>query len=159
MILRTGIGYDVHRLVKRRKLILGGINIPYAKGLLGHSDGDVLLHAIIDALLGAASQKDIGVHFPDSDSAYKNISSLKLLQKVARLLKRLKYTIVNIDTVIVAERPCLSTFKEKISRRIAKELNLSLTQVNVKATTHEGLGPLGRAEAIAAYAVVLIGRK
>ncbi|MBL7084508.1 MAG: 2-C-methyl-D-erythritol 2,4-cyclodiphosphate synthase [Candidatus Omnitrophica bacterium] len=156
---RIGIGYDLHRLVSGRKLILGGVRIPYDKGLLGHSDADVLIHAIIDALLGASSQKDIGAHFPDSHPEYKDISSIKLLKKVARLLKKLNYSINNIDTIIVAEKPSLVRFKTEISERIAKELNLSLKQVNVKATTTEGLGPIGKGKAISAYAVCLIERK
>ena len=153
---RIGIGYDVHRLRKGRKLILGGINIPSSRGLLGHSDGDVLLHAICDALLGASGLKDIGEHFPDSNSAYKNISSIKLLKKVNSNLKKIKYSINNIDAVILAERPNLHTFKAKMSKKIAKALNLASEQVNVKATTTEGIGPIGRAEAISAYAIALI---
>ena len=153
-----GVGYDLHRLVKRRKLFLGGINIPSSRGLLGHSDGDVLLHAICDALLGASGQKDIGVHFPDSNLSLKDISSLKLLKKTAQLLKKLKYSISNIDTVIVAQEPKLGPFKEKMRKNIARALNLSNKQVNVKATTTEGLGPIGRSQAISAYAVALIKR-
>lgn len=156
---RIGIGYDLHRLVKRRKLFLGGINIPSSRGLLGYSDGDVLLHAICDALLGASCQKDIGVHFPDSNSAYKNISSLKLLKNTAQLLKKLKYSISNIDTVVVAEKPKLGPFKEKMRKKIAKNLNLSIEQVNIKATTTEGLGPIGRGQAISAYAVCLLKKR
>lgn len=155
-MFRIGIGYDVHCLVKRRKLFLGGIKIPSSRGLLGHSDGDVLLHAICDALLGASSQKDLGVHFPDSDPAYKNISSVKLLKKVTSLLKKLNYSIGNIDTVIVAQQPYLAPFKEKMRKNIARALNLSLKQVNIKATTTEGLGPIGKGKAISAYAIVLI---
>lgn len=155
---RIGIGYDVHRLVKRRKLILGGIKIPSSRGLLGHSDGDVLLHAICDALLGASSLKDIGVHFPDSNPAYKNISSVKLLKAVARLLKKIKYTINNIDAVVVAQKPRISNYREKIAKKIAQELDLSLQQVNIKATTTERLGPIGREKGISAYAIALIKR-
>ncbi len=155
-MFRVGIGYDIHRLVKRRKLFLGGVNIPYCKGLSGHSDADVLLHAICDALLGAAAQKDIGAHFPDSHLAYKDISSIKLLKKVNSLLKKLKYSICNIDTVIVAERPHLAAFKHKMCKEIARALELSSMQVNVKATTAEGLGVIGKTEAIAAQAVALI---
>ena len=155
-MFRIGIGYDLHRLCKGRKLILGGIDIPSSRGLLGYSDADVLLHAICDALLGASSQKDIGVHFPDSDSAYRNISSIKLLKKVAQLLKKLEYSISNIDSVIVAEEPNLGPFKIKMCKKIARVLDLSLKQVNVKATTTEGLGLTGRSKAISAYAVCLI---
>jgi 2-C-methyl-D-erythritol 2,4-cyclodiphosphate synthase len=153
---RVGIGYDIHRLIKRRKLILGGVNIPYSKGLLAYSDGDVLLHAIIDALLGASAHKDIGEHFPDAHPAYKDISSIKLLQRIARLLKKEKYSISNIDSVIIAEQPQLSAFKTQMAKNIAQALALSIRQVNVKATTAEGLGPIGRSEAIAAYAVALV---
>ncbi|MBN2097621.1 MAG: 2-C-methyl-D-erythritol 2,4-cyclodiphosphate synthase [Candidatus Omnitrophica bacterium] len=158
-MLRIGIGYDLHRLVKRRKLVLGGARIPFAKGLFGHSDADVLLHAICDALLGAAAQGDLGEHFPDTDLKYKNISSIKLLQKVVHLLKQLKYSIRNIDSIVVAEEPRLAPFKKKISQSIAKILALSPKQVSVKATTTEGLGPIGRGEAISAHAVVLIEKR
>ena len=155
-MFRIGIGYDVHRLISRRKLILGGINIPSKVGLFGHSDADVLTHAICDALLGAAAQKDIGVHFPSSNSAYKNISSIKLLKKVDSILKRLKYSVANIDSVIVAEKPKLDKFESKMCKKIAQALNLSFKQVSVKATTTEGTGPTGRSEVISAYAIVLI---
>jgi len=155
-MLRIGIGYDVHRLVKRRKLFLGGMHIPYHKGLVGHSDADVLIHAICDALLGAAGLPDIGTHFPDSDPAYKDISSAKLLKRVFGRLRKLKYSINNIDVVVVAERPSLASFKVKISQNIAKILKLPLKRVNVKATTAEGLGPIGKGQAISAYAIALI---
>lgn len=156
---RIGVGYDLHRLAKRRKLILGGVNVPFAKGLAGHSDADVLLHAICDALLGACAQGDIGEHFPHPHPAYKNISSVKLLKKVHSLLKKLKFSIVNIDAIIVAERPNLSSYKKKMSQTIARELKLSSGKINVKATTTEGLGPIGRGQAISAHAVVLIEKK
>jgi 2-C-methyl-D-erythritol 2,4-cyclodiphosphate synthase len=156
---RIGIGYDLHRLVKRRKLFLGGIDIPYPEGLLGHSDGDVLIHAICDALLGACAQKDIGVHFPDSHPSYKNISSLKLLNQVARLLKGLRYSISNIDTTVVAQQPNLQKAKHKMVKKIAKGLGISYKQVNVKATTNEGIGPIGRNQAISAYAIALIKKR
>ena len=155
-MFRVGIGYDIHRLVKGRKLFLGGVNIPSSRGLSGHSDADVLLHALCDALLGACAQKDIGEHFPDSHSAYKNISSIKLLKKVNSILKKLKYSIGNIDTVIVAEGPRLGPFKAKMCRKIARALGISCGQVNVKATTTEGTGPIGRGEVISAYATALI---
>lgn len=159
MQYRVGLGYDIHRLVRGRALILGGIEIPSSFGLLGHSDGDVLLHAICDALLGASGQADIGEHFPDSEPAYKNISSIKLLKKVAQILKKLKYSISNIDTTIIAQEPSLAPFKTKMTDRIAQCLNLSAKQVNVKATTAEGIGLIGRGRAISAYAVVLIKKK
>lgn len=153
---RIGIGYDIHRLVKRRKLILGGVDIPHDKGLLGHSDADVLIHAVCDALLGACAQKDLGVHFPPSDSAYKDISSIKLLKKVNSILKKLKYSISNIDTIVVAEDPHLGPFKERMRKNIAQALNISSKKVNVKATTSEGQGAVGRGKAICAYAIALI---
>jgi len=157
-MLRVGIGYDVHRLTKRRKLILGGVNIPYARGLLGHSDADVVVHAVCDALLGACGLGDIGKHFPDSDAGYKNISSIKLLKKVAGLLKKSKYSLVNVDTVIVAQEPDLSPFKIKIRKKISQALNVSSSRVNVKATTTEGTGAEGKGKAISAYAIALIER-
>lgn len=156
---RIGIGYDLHRLIRRRKLILGGITIPYAKGLLGHSDADVLIHAICDALLGASSRGDIGEHFPDCDPAYKNISSVKLLKKVAQRLRALRYSINNIDAVIVAEKPSLVSYKKKISRNIAQILKLPSKRVNIKAASAEKLGPIGRGQAISAYAIALIKKK
>jgi len=156
---RIGIGYDLHRLVRGRKLILGGIAIPARCGLWGHSDADVLLHAICDALLGASGQKDIGEHFPDSRPAYKDISSVKLLKKVNLVLKKLRYSIVNIDAMVVAEGPKLTPFKTKMRRKIAKTLNITAKQVNVKATTAEGLGPIGQGKAISAHAVALIKKK
>lgn len=156
---RIGIGYDLHRLIKGRKLILGGINIPYSKGLLGHSDADVLTHAICDALLGAAAEGDLGEHYPDSDLAYKGICSLKLLKKVTQLLKRLKYSVSNIDCIIVAQKPNLKAFKLKIGKKIARTLRLSLRQVNIKATTTEDLGLIGKGQAISAYAVALIKKE
>lgn len=155
---RIGIGYDVHRLVKGRKLILGGIKLPSKKGLLGHSDADVLVHAVCDALLGAAGQKDIGEHFPDSNPAYKNISSIKLLKQVSSILKELRYAISNIDTVILAQRPYLGVFKERMRKNIARSLGLTVKDVSVKATTTEGMGPVGKAKAISAYAIALIER-
>lgn len=158
-MLRVGIGYDIHRLVKRRKLFLGGINIPSKLGLYGHSDADVLIHAVCDALLGAAAQKDIGEHFPNTHSAYKNISSVKLLKKVDFLLKKLKYSINNIDATVVAEQPNLRSVKAEMGKKISEALGLSFRQVNVKATTAEGTGPVGRSEAISAYAVALIKKK
>ena len=154
--MRVGIGYDVHRLVNDRKLILGGVEIPFEKGLLGHSDADVLLHAVMDALLGAAALGDIGRHFPDSDERYRGISSLHLLNCVWGLLEAKGYCIINIDATIVAQRPKLSAYIDKMSKNIASCLSLSLDQVNVKATTEEGLGFTGSGEGIAASAVCMI---
>jgi 2-C-methyl-D-erythritol 2,4-cyclodiphosphate synthase len=156
MKFRVGIGYDIHRLVRGRKLFIGGVEIPYNKGLLGHSDADVLLHAVCDALLGAALDTDIGEMFPDNEPEYRGISSLKLLKKVGMLLKRKGFLIGNIDTVVVAQEPKLSDFKKDIRRTIAKGLGLRQESVNVKAKTSEGLGDVGRKAAIAAYAVTLI---
>lgn len=153
---RVGIGYDIHRLVEGRKLFIGGIDIPYIKGLLGHSDGDVLLHAICDALLGAMAQKDIGEHFPDTDAEYQGIDSSELLGKVVSLSGKLGYRIVNIDTVIIAEEPVLVPFKKRIQARVAQIAGLSENAVSIKAKTNEGVGGVGKKEAIAAYAVVSI---
>ena len=154
--MRIGTGYDVHRLVPERKLILGGVEIPYEKGLLGHSDADVLLHAICDAMLGAAALGDIGKHFPDSDPAYKGISSLLLLKKTAELLEKRLFFIENIDATIIAQAPKLAPFIPEMKNNIAKALGLDENQVNVKATTEEGLGFTGAGEGIAAQAVCLI---
>lgn len=153
---RVGIGYDVHRLTEGRKLILGGVEIPYAKGLDGHSDGDVLTHAICDSLLGAVAQGDIGEHFPDRDVVYKDISSLKLLEKVKSNIYNLGHSIVNIDTTIICQEPMLVPFKKKMQDKIAAVLGIDKDRVSIKATTNEGLGFLGRGEAIAAHAVVLL---
>jgi ygbB family len=154
--MRIGSGYDVHKLVEKRKLILGGVEIPYEKGLLGHSDADVLIHAIMDALLGAAALGDIGKHFPDSDDNFKNISSLVLLQKVCLLLKNSGYTTINIDSTIIAQRPKLAAYIDLMRSNIAEALEVSVDSVNVKATTEEGLGFTGSGEGIAAQAVCLI---
>lgn len=154
--MRIGTGYDVHRLVENRKLILGGIEIPFDKGLLGHSDADVLLHAICDALLGAAALGDIGRHFPDSSDEFKDIDSLILLKRVGLLLKERAFTIVNIDSTIIAQRPKLAPYINDMAANIARVLGIKPEQINVKATTTEGLGWEGRAEGIAAQAVVLI---
>ena len=154
--MRIGTGYDVHRLTEDRKLILGGVDIPYEKGLLGHSDADVLLHAIMDALLGAAALGDIGKHFPDSDERYKGISSILLLREVGRLLEENNYIIENIDSTIIAQRPKLATYISDMRQNIAKALGLEMSQVNVKATTEEGLGFTGAGEGIAASAVCLL---
>lgn len=154
--MRVGTGYDVHRLTEDRKLILGGVDIPYEKGLLGHSDADVLLHAIMDALLGAAALGDIGKHFPDSDERYKGISSLKLLAHVGELLEEKLYIIENIDATIIAQRPKLRPYIEQMEQNIADALNIEADRINVKATTEEGLGFTGSGEGIAAQAICSI---
>lgn len=151
--MRVGMGYDVHRLTEGRDLILGGVNIPYEKGLLGHSDADVLLHAIMDALLGAAALGDIGKHFPDTDPTYKGISSLKLLGHVGKLLEDQLYVIENIDATIIAQRPKMAPHIEAMRKNIADALHISVEQVNVKATTEEGLGFTGRGEGISSQAI------
>jgi 2-C-methyl-D-erythritol 2,4-cyclodiphosphate synthase len=156
--MRVGIGYDVHRLIEGRKLILGGVEIPYLKGLDGYSDADVLIHALCDALLGAVGTGDIGELFPNNDPTYQGISSLKLLLEVASLISKKGYSILNVDATIVAQEPRLSPFKEKMRESIAKVLNIEEGDVNIKATTPKGLGDLGRGEAIAAYAVVSINK-
>lgn len=153
-MIRFGMGYDVHKLVEGRKLILGGVEVPHTLGLLGHSDADVLLHAIADALLGAAALGDIGRHFPDTDEAYKGISSMLLLKHVKDLLQKKGYTANNIDATIVAQKPKLAGFIEAMNQNIAKVLDIDLDCVNVKATTTEGLGFAGTQEGIASYAVV-----
>lgn len=154
--MRIGQGYDVHRLVEGRKLILGGIDIPYEKGLLGHSDADVLTHAIMDALLGAAALGDIGKHFPDSDEQYKGISSLLLLKEVKRILHHHGYGIHNIDATIIAQRPKMAPYIEQIRANIADVLSIDVDSINVKATTTEGLGFVGTGEGIAAQAAALL---
>lgn len=151
--MRAGLGYDVHRLVEGRDLILGGVNIPYEKGLLGHSDADVLLHAVMDALLGAAALGDIGRHFPDTDPAYKGISSLRLLAHTGALLEQNNYQIINIDATIIAQRPKMAPHIPQMIRNIAETLGIEEGQVNVKATTEEGLGFTGTGEGISAQAV------
>jgi 2-C-methyl-D-erythritol 2,4-cyclodiphosphate synthase len=157
--MRIGTGYDVHRLVEGRKLIIGGVEIPYGKGLLGHSDADVLLHAVCDALLGAAGLGDIGRHFPDSDARYKGISSMKLLAEVHRLLSEKGFSVNNIDATIVAEKPKMAPHIPAIVSNIASAVHAGMSAVNVKATTTEGLGFAGKGEGIAAYAVCTIGER
>lgn len=154
--MRIGTGYDVHKLIENRPLILGGVEIKYEKGLLGHSDADVITHAIMDALLGAAALGDIGKHFPDSDNAYKDISSLLLLEKVGELLSQHGYTIENIDSTIIAQKPKLAPYLEEMRQNIAKVLKIQLSQINIKATTEEGLGFTGAGEGIASQAVCLL---
>lgn len=151
--MRAGTGYDVHRLEEGRKLVLGGVCIPYEKGLLGHSDADVLLHAVMDALLGAAALGDIGRHFPDSDDRYKGISSMELLRHVGKMLEDKCYVIENIDATIIAQKPKLSGYIDEMCANIAGVLGLEQNQVNVKATTEEGLGFTGTGEGIASQAV------
>lgn len=154
--MRIGMGYDVHKLVEGRKLILGGVNVPYEKGLLGHSDADVLVHAIMDALLGAAALGDIGKHFPDTDEAYKGANSITLLRHVKKLLDENHYIISNIDATIIAQRPKLAAFIPDMVVTIAEALGISENQVNIKATTEEGLGFTGSGEGISSQAVCLL---
>ena len=159
MGIRVGQGYDVHRLVEGRKLILGGVEIPFERGLLGHSDADVLCHAVADALLGALALRDIGAHFPPSDMKFKNISSLVLLQRVAGLLREKSARVVNVDSTIIAERPKLGPYIPLMARNLARVLQIGSDRISIKATTTEGLGALGTEEGIAAQAVVLVEEK
>lgn len=154
--MRIGMGYDVHRLVEGRKLILCGVEIPYEKGLLGHSDADVALHAIMDALLGAAALGDIGKHFPDTDPAYEGASSMKLLKEVKKLLDEHCFVIENIDATIIAQRPKLLPYMEEMKKNVASALGLTGDRVNIKATTEEGLGFTGSGEGISAQAVCIL---
>lgn len=154
--MRIGLGYDVHRLVEGRDLIIGGVNIPYEKGLLGHSDADVLLHAIIDSLLGASALGDIGKHFPDTDPRFKGISSIKLLKEVGKLLSVNGYSINNIDATIIAQKPKMAPFIQQMRENIANALNINLNQINVKATTEEGLGFTGNGEGISSQSICLL---
>ena len=151
--MRVGIGYDVHKLVENRKLILGGVEIPHTLGLLGHSDADVLLHAIMDALLGAAALGDIGKHFPDTDEQYKGISSIRLLEHVRELIEKEGYLIENIDATVIAQKPKLRPYIDKMQENIANALKIDKNQVNVKATTEERLGFTGREEGISSQAI------
>lgn len=153
---RTGIGWDSHRLVEGRELILGGVTIPYDKGLDGHSDADVLTHAVIDALLGAAGMDDIGALFPDTDAAYKGADSLGLLREVVDRVRGAGYAIVHVDTTVIMERPKLSPHRGRIRATLARELGLDAAEVNVKASTGEGLGFVGRGEGVAALAVATL---
>jgi 2-C-methyl-D-erythritol 2,4-cyclodiphosphate synthase len=155
-MMRIGHGYDVHRLITERKLILGGVDIPYTKGLLGHSDADVVLHAISDAILGAIGEGDIGRHFPDTDPAYKGANSLKLLKHVSMLAHDKGYLVGNVDATIVAQRPKLAPYIQQMRENIAEALDCLPDRINVKATTTEELGFAGRGEGIASYAVVLM---
>lgn len=157
--MRIGIGYDVHKLVKGRKLIIGGVEIPHDKGLLGHSDADVLVHAIMDSILGALASNDIGKHFPDTDIKYKNISSMILLEKVYKIMDGKGYIIGNIDSVIAAQSPKLAPYIFDMRRNIAKVLNTSISNINIKATTTEELGFVGKKEGISSYSVCLLNKK
>ena len=150
------MGYDVHKLVENRKLMLGGVNVPFEKGLLGHSDADVLIHAIMDGLLGAAALGDIGKHFPDTSNEYSGISSILLLNKVGKLIKNNNYTIVNIDSTLLAQKPKVAPYITEMRKNIADTLNIDILKVNVKATTEEGLGFTGRLEGISAQSICLL---
>lgn len=154
--MRIGMGYDVHKLVYNRKLILGGVEIEYEKGLLGHSDADVVVHAIMDALLGAAALGDIGKHFPDTDPKYKGISSIELLKHVGKLLKENGYVIGNIDATIICQRPKLAPYREEMVQNVAKALEIETNQVCIKATTEEGLGFTGEGKGISSQAIALL---
>ncbi|MDI6641092.1 MAG: 2-C-methyl-D-erythritol 2,4-cyclodiphosphate synthase [Elusimicrobiota bacterium] len=156
---RVGFGYDIHKLVEGRKLILGGVEIKHSRGLLGHSDGDVLIHAICDAILGATGLGDIGMHFPMTDKKYKNISSKIILKKACKIVQVKKYKIANIDCTIVAEEPRIDKYRRQMQNTIAKIVGISADSVNIKATTNEKIGDIGRKKAISAYAVCLIWRK
>ena len=157
--MRVGIGYDVHKLVEDRKLIIGGVDIPYDKGLLGHSDADVLLHAIKDAILGAAALGDIGKHFPDTDDKYKGANSLDLLRYVAILIESKGYVVNNLDATIIAQKPKMSPHIEEMRNNIALALNIEVDRVNIKATTTEGLGFVGVGDGIAANSIASIIKK
>lgn len=159
LIMRIGFGYDVHRLVKGRRLIIGGVEIPFSKGLLGHSDADVLLHAVCDAILGAMAEGDIGKHFPNTDKRYKDISSLKLLSKVSGLMKNKGYAIGNVDSTIIAEKPKLAGYIPAMIKNISKAIACKPSQINIKATTSEGLGFTGTGKGMAAYAAVVVQKK
>ena len=154
--MRVGIGYDVHRLVHGRPLILGGIQIPFDKGLLGHSDADVLVHAACDALLGAAGMGDLGSHFPDTSETYKDIYSIKLLERCTQMLIEKGFRVVNLDAVILAQTPKLIAYRKDMQQKMANAMNIAVNCINIKATTTEGLGLVGRQEGMAAQCVVLI---
>ena len=157
--MRVGMGYDVHRLTEGRELILGGVKIPWEMGLLGHSDADVVVHAIMDAILGAAALRDIGRHFPDTDPQYKGISSILLLKKVGELLKEKGYYIANIDATIIAQKPKLLPYMDTMIENVAEALELSADQVNIKATTEEGLGFTGSLQGISSQAICVIEKR
>ena len=155
--MRIGLGYDIHQLVIGRKLILGGVQIPFEKGLLGHSDADVLIHAVCDALLGAAGLGDIGQHFPDTDSAYRDIDSRILLSRTCEMIRAKGFSIVNLDTTVFAQAPKISPWKQEMAGNIANAIGIETERVNIKATTTEGLGMIGAGEGIAAMCVALLG--
>ena len=157
--MRIGMGYDVHKLVEDRKLIIGGVEIPFEKGLLGHSDADVLLHAIMDSLLGACALGDIGKHFPDTDPKYKGISSMKLLEETGMLILQKGYAINNIDATIIAQKPKMSPHIELMRKNIAAALNIDIDQINIKATTEEGLGFTGEMLGISSQSIASVNRK
>ena len=157
--MSIGFGYDVHKLVEGRPLILGGVEIPFDKGLLGHSDADVLSHAIGDAILGALGEGDLGCHFPDSDPGYKNISSMKILIYITNILEKKGFSLINIDSTIVAQEPGLSPYISRMKSRLTSILGIPENIINIKATTNEGLGWIGEGRGIAAYAVVLLKEK
>jgi 2-C-methyl-D-erythritol 2,4-cyclodiphosphate synthase len=154
--MRIGMGYDVHRLVEGRKLVLGGVTIPFEKGLLGHSDADVLVHAVCDALLGAAGLGDIGLHFPETDSEYKDIASIKILAKTYELISAKGFSIMNLDSTIFADAPKLSPYRDAMQKNISRTIEIEQNRVNIKATTFEGLGMIGKGEGIGAMCVALI---
>ena len=154
--MRIGIGYDIHRLIEGRPLKLGGVEIPYVKGLLGHSDGDVLLHAISDAILGAVGLGDIGMHFPNDDPQYKGASSIGFLDKVNNLIREKGYHVSNIDVVVIAEEPKIERFVTDMKKKISDVLSIDLSRTSIKATTNENVGSIGRGEAIASYAVAAL---
>ena len=156
MTIRVGMGYDVHKLTENRDLILGGVNIPWEKGLLGHSDADVLIHAVMDALLGAAALGDIGKHFPDTDPAYKGISSVKLLTHVMELLRQNHFSVGNVDAVIIAQKPKMAPHIPQMRKNLAQAMGVEENRINIKATTEEGLGFTGRGEGIASQAICLL---
>lgn len=158
-MIRVGLGYDVHQLVEGRKLILGGVDIAFEKGLLGHSDADVLVHSIMDAILGALAEGDIGKKFPDTDMKYKDISSLLLLEQVRNLMDERGYEVSNIDATVAAERPKLAGYIDQMRSEIAKVLDMEVADLNIKATTTEKLGFVGREEGMSSYAVVLLKKK
>ncbi len=154
--VRVGIGYDIHRFARGRKLVLGGVTVPYKKGLLGHSDADIVVHAVCDALLGAVARGDIGKHFSDSDKRYKGISSLVLLGRVAGMLKKAGYRVGNVDVMLLLEAPRISGYRRRMCANVARALGVGAGRVSVKATTQEGVGAIGRNEAAAAYAVAAV---
>ena len=154
--MRVGIGYDIHRLMEGKPLILGGVEIPYIKGLVGYSDADVLLHAVSDAILGAVGLGDIGMHFPDTEPRYKGASSASLLEKVNDLIRKKRYRVNNVDVVVIAEEPKISAFRANMKKKISDILRIDQSRINIKATTNEGVGSIGRGEAIASYAVATL---